>query len=85
MKNGMKIIDFRNRPPLEAYNGLFLVKHYGAERWANASHRGKRTITPSMHLVGKDGAMETWWQEINEAGIDVVVSSDHFHSAVQSR
>lgn len=74
MSVNMKVIDFRNRPPLAAFEALFQQKQgLLVKRFANASHRGMSAITPSMFMVGKDGAMEQWWKEIDEAGIDAVV------------
>lgn len=69
-----KVIDFRNRPPLQAYNSLFeLQQSLLAPKMKNSSYRGPSTISPSMLMVGKPGALEQWWKEIDEAGVEIVV------------
>jgi predicted TIM-barrel fold metal-dependent hydrolase len=68
------VIDFRCRPPLPAYGAIFeLQLKVLGPRMKNSSNRGAATISPSMHAVGKDGALELWWKEIDEAGVQIVV------------
>lgn len=48
-------------------------------RWLTKSvapfrNLGAVTITPSMRMVGQSGALAQWWREIDDAGIDAVVS-----------
>jgi uncharacterized protein len=37
-------------------------------------NRGAATVTPSMKMVGQPEAMNQWWREVVDAGIDAVVS-----------
>lgn len=87
-----KIIDFRNRPPINEYNSLFLYKLFvEAPRYPDAQEiiPGWAKVDPSMEMVGKDGAIEQWWKEIDAAGIDVVVANgritDHMGSITSER
>ncbi len=59
------------------------LKRTGGEMWFRwlsktvlpFGNRGAATLTPSMKMVGQPGAMEQWWREIREAGIDAVVAN----------
>jgi len=66
-----RVIDFRCRPPLESFAGLFKMRlGYIAQRptvLANPATHGKLPKVVSM--VGKPGAMDAWWAEIDSAGI----------------
>ena len=74
MKTNRRIVDFRCRPPLPAFGAIFqLQQSYLAPKMKNSSFRGAATISPSMLMVGKDGALEQWWKEIDEAGVQIVV------------
>ena len=65
---------FRCRPPLPAYGALFQIKEqWLVGRMKTTSNRGAAASTASMSMVGKDGAMEQWWKEIDEAGFDAIV------------
>lgn len=74
MKNDLKIIDFRVRPPIQAYETLFNV-HFERLTWENKPHFGpENAVSPSMHKVGEDAALDLLKKEIDEAGIDLVVA-----------
>jgi predicted TIM-barrel fold metal-dependent hydrolase len=70
-----KVIDFRCRPPLESFAGLFKMRlGYIALRptvLGNPATHGK--VPQVVSMVGKPGAMKAWWDEIDKAGIDKVV------------
>jgi predicted TIM-barrel fold metal-dependent hydrolase len=75
-KQPKRIIDFRCRPPLPAYASLFQLHEMDlAPRTKDATFKGTSTLTPSMGLVGKEGALEQWWKEIDEAGVEIAVSN----------
>src|SRR5580693_9490843 len=74
-----KIIDFRNRPPLQPYKGLFDLKNNMLMKsHLKIKNRPANTASPAMSMVGKPGAMEQWWKEIDEAGIDAVVVNGRY-------
>jgi uncharacterized protein len=74
MKNGIKIIDFRVRPPVNAYKTLFDL-HLERRTWENKMvSRPENAVSPSMHKVGEEDGLDLLMQEIDEAGIDLVVA-----------
>jgi predicted TIM-barrel fold metal-dependent hydrolase len=74
-----KIIDFRNRPPLMPYKGLFdLKKNALMKTHMIIKNRGANTATRAMDMVDQPGGMEQWWKEIDEAGIDAVVVNGRY-------
>jgi predicted TIM-barrel fold metal-dependent hydrolase len=75
-----KIIDFRNRPPLKPYKGLFDLKNNMLMKsHMIVKNRGANTSSPTIEMgVDKPGAMERWWKEIDEAGIDAVVVNGRY-------
>jgi uncharacterized protein len=76
-----KIIDFRNRPPIKGFKGLYELKADFLMKAAMiVKNRGANTATPAMALDGIDtpAAMKLWWQEIDEAGIDAVVVNGRY-------
>jgi predicted TIM-barrel fold metal-dependent hydrolase len=76
-----KIIDFRNRPPLRPYKGLYDLKANVLMKGGLAvKNRGANTATPAMNLdnIDKPEGMEAWWKEIDEAGIDAVVVNGRY-------
>ena len=70
-----KVIDFRCRPPLASFEGLFKMRlGYIAQRPTvldNPATHGK--VPKVIEMVGKPDAMKAWWAEIDKAGIDKVV------------
>src|ERR1700730_622886 len=74
-----KIIDFRNRPPLKPYKGIFDLKNNVLMKsQMNVQNRPANTASPAMGMVDKPGGMEQWWKEIDEAGIDAVVVNGRY-------
>jgi predicted TIM-barrel fold metal-dependent hydrolase len=74
MKNETKIIDFRLRPPITAYKTLFDI-HLNRSTWENKFVSGpENAISPSMHKVGEETALDLLMKEIDDAGIDLVVA-----------
>jgi predicted TIM-barrel fold metal-dependent hydrolase len=74
MKSGMKIIDFRCRPPVRAYKMLFDL-HLERHTWENKFVCGPAgEVSPSMHKVGEEAGLDLLMEEIDEAGIDLVVA-----------
>jgi predicted TIM-barrel fold metal-dependent hydrolase len=76
-----KIIDFRNRPPLRAYKGLYDLKNNFLMKAAmKVKNRGANTLTAAMNpdLIDKPEGMEAWWKEIDEAGINAVVVNGRY-------
>jgi uncharacterized protein len=79
-----KVIDFRCRPPLKPYGGLFNVRlNLLAKRpstLANPATHGE--LPPVISMVDKSGAMEEWWEEIDKAGVDIVVSNGRYAAGI---
>jgi hypothetical protein len=74
LRNDIKIIDFRVRPPITAYKLLFDV-HPKRGRCENKFVAGpENAISPSMHKVGENAGLDLLVKEIDEAGIDLVVA-----------
>jgi predicted TIM-barrel fold metal-dependent hydrolase len=81
-KKRYKIIDFRCRPPLKSFGGLFKMRIQMFENrpnvLANPATYGK--VPPSIQAFadGKQNAMELWWKEIDECGIEAVVVAGRY-------
>jgi len=74
MKNGFRIIDFRCRPPVSAYKTLFDL-HLERHTWENKFVcEPENAVSPSMRKVGEEKGLDLLMQEIDEAGIDLVVA-----------
>jgi uncharacterized protein len=74
-----KIIDFRNRPPLLPFKGLYDIKNNMLLKGhMKIKNRPANTASPVLTMVGKPGAMEQWWKEIDAAGIDAVVVNGRY-------
>jgi predicted TIM-barrel fold metal-dependent hydrolase len=77
IKNRYKVIDFRCRPPLSSFGGLFKMRIGMFENrpntLANPATFGK--VPPSIQAFaeGRDDAMDLWWKEIDDCGIESVV------------
>jgi predicted TIM-barrel fold metal-dependent hydrolase len=76
----LKVIDFRCRPPLKPYSGLYNLRltflATRPNRLNNPATQG--TPPPAVSMVGKPGAMKEWWKEIDAAGVDIVVSNGRY-------
>ncbi|MGB7950995.1 MAG: amidohydrolase family protein [Candidatus Binatia bacterium] len=84
MREGKKVIDFRLRPPLKPYGGLFNVRlnllGKRPNTLANPATHGE--IPPIINMVDKPGAMERWWKDIDEAGVDVAVANGRYAAGI---
>ena len=66
------IIDFRCRPPMAAQKLIFDLK-LGRLKWANKFICPPSQATlPSMFKVGTDEGFDLLYQEMDEAGIDIL-------------
>ena len=58
MSNDIQIIDFRVRPPVQAYKTLFDL-HIERSTWENKFVSGpENAITPSMYKVGEEAGLD---------------------------
>jgi predicted TIM-barrel fold metal-dependent hydrolase len=74
MIDDMKIIDFRCRPPLAEYKTLFDVK-FNRLSWENRFNVAPNNgVSPSMYHVGEDLGLIYLKQEMDAAGIDMIVA-----------
>ena len=83
MSNDNKVIDWRCRPPLKPYKGLFDLRiNLMAGRpntLAGPTSWGKAALTSkAISMVGEPGGMEQWWKEIDAAGVDIVVANGRY-------
>jgi predicted TIM-barrel fold metal-dependent hydrolase len=76
----LKVIDFRCRPPLKPYGGLFNLRlNFLAKRPTVLGNPATSSTVPaSVSMVGQPGAIEQWWKELDAAGIDVAVSNGRY-------
>ncbi len=79
-----KVIDFRCRPPIKAHGGLFkLRREFIAKRPNVLNNPATRGEPPAVvNMVGKKGALEAWWKEIDKAGVDIVVVNGRYAAGV---
>ncbi len=75
-----KVIDWRCRPPLKPYTGLFNLRLNFLGKRPNkvAAPTSFGEVPPAVSMVGKPGAMEEWWKEIDAAGVDIVVANGRY-------
>jgi hypothetical protein len=75
-----KVVDFRCKPPLKPYSGLYQLRINGISKRPNtlANSATSNPLPPSITMVGQAGAMEEWWKEIDAAGVDVVVANGRY-------
>ena len=75
-----KVIDFRCRPPLKPYAGLFSLRlNFLAKRPTILGNPATSGAVPaSVSMVGQPGAIEQWWKELDAAGVDVAVSNGRY-------
>jgi predicted TIM-barrel fold metal-dependent hydrolase len=76
----IKVIDFRCRPPLKPYSGLYNLRQSTLAKRPNRLNNPATEGTPphAVSMVGQPGAMEEWWKEIDAAGVDIVVSNGRY-------
>ena len=82
-KNKFKVIDYRCRPPLKQFGGLYKLRlTYIAQRpnvLANPATHGKVPKAVKLFGEGKqDDALREWWKEIDETGLESVVVAGRF-------
>jgi predicted TIM-barrel fold metal-dependent hydrolase len=83
-KNGKKykVIDYRCRPPLKQFGGLYKMRlGYIAKRpnvLANPATHGKVPEAVKMFGNGDKGAVDMWWKEIGNTGIEAVCVAGRF-------
>jgi len=83
-KTGKKfdVIDFRCRPPLQSFGGLFKMRVGMFENrpntLANPATFGKAPASVQAFIQGKKEAMELWWKEIDACGISSVVVAGRY-------
>ena len=70
----MKIIDFRVRPPIEAYKTLFALHIQRADSVNKFYCEPENAISPSMRKVGEEAGLDLLMKEVDEAGIDLIVA-----------
>ena len=75
-----KVIDFRCRPPLQPYSGLYNLRlNFLAKRPNTLANPATGSeMPPSTTMVGQPGAMEQWWKDLDAAGVDVAVSNGRY-------
>ena len=77
-----KVIDFRCRPPLKSFGGLFKMRVAMFENrpntLANPSTNGKAPASIQAFMKGDKDAMKLWWKEIDECGIESVVVAGRY-------
>ena len=75
-----KVIDYRCRPPLLSFYGLYKMRlGYIAQRpnvLGNPATHGK--IPEAVKNYDQPNAMELWWKEIDETGIDAVIVAGRY-------
>ena len=76
----LKVVDFRCRPPLKPYSGLYNLRQNILAKRPNTLNNPatEGTPPPAVSMVGQPGAMEEWWKEIDAAGVDIVVSNGRY-------
>lgn len=76
------VIDFRCRPPLKSFGGLFKMRVAMFENrptvLANPATYGKVPASIQAFMDGKPNAMELWWKEIDACGIESVVVAGRY-------
>ena len=81
-RNRFKVIDFRCRPPLPSFGGLFKMRLAMFENrpntLANPATFGKAPASIHAFMAGDKNAMELWWKEIDQCGIESVVVAGRY-------
>ena len=79
-RKDFKVIDFRCRPPLKAFWGLYQMRlGYIAKRpnyLGNPATHG--TVPEAVKQYQSSNAMDLWWKEIDDAGIEAVVVAGRY-------
>ncbi len=79
-----KVIDFRCRPPIKAHGGLFKLRREFIAKRPNVLNNPATLGEPPaiVNMVGKPGAVEAWWKEIDKAGVDAVVVNGRYAAGI---
>ena len=82
MSINFDVIDFHCRPPLESFAGLFEIRIGMFESHpnvlANPATSGKVPASIRAFADGRDEAIDLWWKEIDECGIEAVVVTGRY-------
>jgi predicted TIM-barrel fold metal-dependent hydrolase len=81
MSKDREVIDFRCRPPLKPYGGLFNLRlNLFGKRPTILANPATHGETPSVISNGVDqpSGMEAWWKAIDAAGVDIVVANGRY-------
>jgi predicted TIM-barrel fold metal-dependent hydrolase len=82
IKKKFKVIDFRCRPPLKSFGGLFKMRigmfQNRPNVLANPATFGKVPSSIQAFSEGKKDAMDLWWKEIDDCGIESVVVAGRY-------
>ena len=77
-----KVIDFRCRPPLKSFGGLFKMRvemfQNRPNTLANPATFGKVPRSVESFMQGDEDAMKLWWDEIDECAIESVVVAGRY-------
>jgi predicted TIM-barrel fold metal-dependent hydrolase len=79
-----KVIDFRCRPPIKAHGGLFKLRMGFIAKRPNLLNNPATLGEPPevVKMVGKPGAVDAWWKEVDKAGVDAVVVNGRYAAGV---
>lgn len=82
MTKRFDVIDFRCRPPLESFAGVFRTRIGMFENspniLANPATGGNISASIKAFADGKADVMDLWWKEIDECGIEAVVVAGRY-------
>jgi len=81
-ENKFKVIDFRCRPPLPSFGGLFKMRigmfQNRPNVLANPSTFGHAPQSVQAFIDGKKDALDLWWKEIDQCKIESVVVAGRY-------
>lgn len=80
-----KVIDWRCRPPLKPYRGLFSLRLNSIAKRPNtlANPATMASPAPSVSMVGKPGAMAEWIKELDAAGVNIAVTNGRYAAGLK--
>lgn len=80
-----KVIDWRNRPPLVPYAGLYNLRlNFIAGRPNTLNNPATHGRLPDViNMVDKPGAMEAWWKENDDAGVDIAIANGRYAAGLK--
>jgi predicted TIM-barrel fold metal-dependent hydrolase len=79
-----KVIDFRCRPPIKAHGGLFKLRMDFIAKRPNVLNNPATAgeVPEVIKMVGKPGAVERWWKDVDKAGVDAVVVNGRYAAGI---